>query len=156
MNWCGVVTFDNWMRLRRKPRRAAATLPPSNACRTFDGTHSNNVGSSVPPFSVKRNRTDNSRLSRILGIIRIFAAQMRQESDDDTARKGDSELVRCGWRLDPNQSGRSGYLRPRRSSSRRRGAESWRDHLYDMLKSFVGNATAEFDVDRIDEAAWQR
>ena len=35
-------------------------------------------------------------------------------------------------------------------------AESWRDHLYDMLKSFVGNAAAEFDIDRIDEAAWKR
>jgi glucose-6-phosphate 1-dehydrogenase len=35
-------------------------------------------------------------------------------------------------------------------------AESWRNHLYDTLKSFVGNATAEFDVDRIDEAAWRR
>jgi len=34
--------------------------------------------------------------------------------------------------------------------------ESWRNHLYDMLKSFVGNAAAEFDVDRIDESAWQR
>jgi glucose-6-phosphate 1-dehydrogenase len=36
------------------------------------------------------------------------------------------------------------------------GAESWHDHLYDMLKGFVGNAAAEFDVDRIDEAAWKR
>ncbi|HVB17897.1 MAG TPA: glucose-6-phosphate dehydrogenase [Stellaceae bacterium] len=35
-------------------------------------------------------------------------------------------------------------------------AESWRDHLHDMLKSFVGNAAAEFDIDHIDEAAWQR
>lgn len=35
-------------------------------------------------------------------------------------------------------------------------AQSWRDHLYDMLKSFIGNAAAEFDIDRIDEAAWQR
>ena len=35
-------------------------------------------------------------------------------------------------------------------------AESWRDHLYDMLKTFVGNAAAEFDIDRIDEAAWKR
>jgi glucose-6-phosphate 1-dehydrogenase len=35
-------------------------------------------------------------------------------------------------------------------------AESWRDHLYDMLKSFVGDAAAEFDVDEIDEAAWKR
>src|ERR1700730_13882035 len=34
--------------------------------------------------------------------------------------------------------------------------ESWRDHLYDMLKSFVGNAAAEFHVDQIDEAAWKR
>ena len=34
--------------------------------------------------------------------------------------------------------------------------ESWRDHLHDMLKSFVGNAAAEFDVDHIDEAAWKR
>jgi len=35
-------------------------------------------------------------------------------------------------------------------------AESWRDQLYDTLKSFVGNATTEFDVDHIDEAAWKR
>ncbi|MGH9578611.1 MAG: glucose-6-phosphate dehydrogenase, partial [Terriglobales bacterium] len=35
-------------------------------------------------------------------------------------------------------------------------AESWRDHLYDMLKSFVGKAGAAFDIDRIDEAAWRR
>jgi glucose-6-phosphate 1-dehydrogenase len=35
-------------------------------------------------------------------------------------------------------------------------AESWRGHLYDMLKSFVGNAATEFDVDHIDEAAWKR
>jgi len=35
-------------------------------------------------------------------------------------------------------------------------AERWRDHLYDMLKSFVGNAAAEFNVDQIDEAAWKR
>ena len=35
-------------------------------------------------------------------------------------------------------------------------AESWREHLYDMLKTFVGNATAEFHIDRIDEAAWRR
>src|SRR5579864_1966035 len=35
-------------------------------------------------------------------------------------------------------------------------AESWRDHLYDTLKTFVGNASAEFDIDRIDESAWER
>jgi glucose-6-phosphate 1-dehydrogenase len=35
-------------------------------------------------------------------------------------------------------------------------AASWRDHLYETLKSFVGNATAEFDVDHIDEVAWKR
>lgn len=35
-------------------------------------------------------------------------------------------------------------------------AESWRDHLYGMLKTFVGNAAAELDIDRIDEAAWKR
>src|SRR5580704_7007450 len=35
-------------------------------------------------------------------------------------------------------------------------AESWRDSLYDMLKSFVGNAAAEFHIDHIDEAAWTR
>jgi glucose-6-phosphate 1-dehydrogenase len=37
-----------------------------------------------------------------------------------------------------------------------RTPENWRDHLYDMLKSFVGNAAAEFDVDHIDEAVWKR
>jgi glucose-6-phosphate 1-dehydrogenase len=30
-------------------------------------------------------------------------------------------------------------------------AESWREHLYRMLKGFVGNAAAEFDADHIDE-----
>src|SRR6478609_5793512 len=35
-------------------------------------------------------------------------------------------------------------------------AESWRNHLYDTLKTFVGNANTEFDIDRIDEAAWKR
>ena len=35
-------------------------------------------------------------------------------------------------------------------------AESWRDHLHDMLKSFVGNAATEFDIDHIDEAVWKR
>ena len=35
-------------------------------------------------------------------------------------------------------------------------AESWRGHLYDELKSFVGNATTEFDIDHIDDAVWQR
>ena len=34
--------------------------------------------------------------------------------------------------------------------------ESWRDQLYDTIKCFVGNATTEFDVDHIDEAAWKR
>jgi glucose-6-phosphate 1-dehydrogenase len=35
-------------------------------------------------------------------------------------------------------------------------AESWGGHLYDMLKSFVGDAAAEFDIDHIDEAVWKR
>jgi len=35
-------------------------------------------------------------------------------------------------------------------------AESWRDQLYDTLKSFVGNGGTEFDVDHIDDAAWKR
>jgi glucose-6-phosphate 1-dehydrogenase len=34
--------------------------------------------------------------------------------------------------------------------------ESWRDRLYATLKSFVGNAAAEFDVDHIDEAVWKQ
>ena len=35
-------------------------------------------------------------------------------------------------------------------------AESWRAHLYEMLKSFVGNTATEFGVDHIDQAAWKR
>jgi glucose-6-phosphate 1-dehydrogenase len=35
-------------------------------------------------------------------------------------------------------------------------AESWRDHLHDMLKSMVGNPAAGFNIDHIDEAAWSR
>jgi glucose-6-phosphate 1-dehydrogenase len=34
--------------------------------------------------------------------------------------------------------------------------ESWRDLLYGMLKGFVGNAAAEFNINEIDEAAWKR
>src|ERR1700687_3766587 len=35
-------------------------------------------------------------------------------------------------------------------------AEQWRDNLFAMLKSFVGNTSAEFDVANLDEAAWKR
>ena len=35
-------------------------------------------------------------------------------------------------------------------------AESWREQLHDALKSFVGNAATEFDVDHLDEAVWKR
>ena len=35
-------------------------------------------------------------------------------------------------------------------------AQSLRNHLHDMLESFVGKVAAEFDVDKIDEAAWKR
>ncbi len=34
--------------------------------------------------------------------------------------------------------------------------DSWREHLLAMLKSFVGNAGSEFDVEAIDDKAWQR
>jgi glucose-6-phosphate 1-dehydrogenase len=34
--------------------------------------------------------------------------------------------------------------------------DSWHDHLHDMLKSFVGNPGADFNIDRIDQAAWKR
>jgi glucose-6-phosphate 1-dehydrogenase len=37
-----------------------------------------------------------------------------------------------------------------------RTAESLRNHLHGMLKSFIGNVAAELDVDEIDEAAWKR
>ena len=35
-------------------------------------------------------------------------------------------------------------------------AGSWRERLYDMLKSFVGHAGSEFNTDHIDEDAWAR
>jgi len=35
-------------------------------------------------------------------------------------------------------------------------AASWGGHLYEMLKSFVGDTAAEFDIDHIDEAVWKR
>jgi len=34
--------------------------------------------------------------------------------------------------------------------------ENWRNHLYETLKSFVGNAETEFDVDHIDEVVWKQ
>ena len=33
-------------------------------------------------------------------------------------------------------------------------AASWQKHLHDMLESFVGNTSAEFDVDHIEEDTW--
>ncbi len=38
----------------------------------------------------------------------------------------------------------------------RETTQSWRDRLYQMLKSYVGTAAAGFHIDHIDEAAWQR
>lgn len=35
-------------------------------------------------------------------------------------------------------------------------AESWRDQLYAGLKSFVGDDTATFSIDHVDETAWAR
>ncbi len=35
-------------------------------------------------------------------------------------------------------------------------ANGWRERLYDMLKSFVGHAGAEFNTDHIDDDAWAR
>ena len=35
-------------------------------------------------------------------------------------------------------------------------ADSWRERLHDMLKSFVGHAGSEFNTDHIDEDAWAR
>jgi glucose-6-phosphate 1-dehydrogenase len=34
--------------------------------------------------------------------------------------------------------------------------ESWRNHLHEALKRFVGNVATEFNLSQIDEAAWQR
>ena len=36
-----------------------------------------------------------------------------------------------------------------------RSTASWRNHLYDSLKNFVGNASAELGVGQADEAAWK-
>ncbi|MFI5011862.1 MAG: glucose-6-phosphate dehydrogenase [Hyphomicrobiales bacterium] len=33
-------------------------------------------------------------------------------------------------------------------------ADDWRAHLFDMLKSFLGNSAAEFDIDALDRNAW--
>jgi glucose-6-phosphate 1-dehydrogenase len=35
-------------------------------------------------------------------------------------------------------------------------AKGWGDHLHDMLKSFVGNPSAEFSIDKIDATAWKQ
>ncbi len=35
-------------------------------------------------------------------------------------------------------------------------SQGWREKTYDALKGFVGNASTEFDVSGIDEAAWKR
>src|SRR5579875_2825405 len=35
-------------------------------------------------------------------------------------------------------------------------AESWRDHLFGALQEFVGNPSAEFHVNAIEQDAWER
>ncbi len=35
-------------------------------------------------------------------------------------------------------------------------AEKWRKHLHDMMESFVGNTSSEFDVDHIEEDTWTK
>lgn len=35
-------------------------------------------------------------------------------------------------------------------------AEGWKQQLYEALQSFVGNSASTFDIDRIDEAVWDR
>lgn len=35
-------------------------------------------------------------------------------------------------------------------------AESWRDSLLSMLKSFIGNSESESDIDRVDQDSWNR
>ncbi|HEX4259833.1 MAG TPA: glucose-6-phosphate dehydrogenase [Acetobacteraceae bacterium] len=35
-------------------------------------------------------------------------------------------------------------------------AEGWRDHLFGSLREFVGNKSAEFSIDHIDQPAWDR
>jgi glucose-6-phosphate 1-dehydrogenase len=34
--------------------------------------------------------------------------------------------------------------------------QSWLDRLHDFLRSFLGSSATDFDVDQLDEAAWQR
>jgi len=53
-------------------------------------------------------------------------------------------------KLLPEQFSLIGVARSERST------ESWREHLHDMLKSFVGKTGAEFNTDHVDEAAWQK
>src|SRR5579875_3277487 len=35
-------------------------------------------------------------------------------------------------------------------------AQSWRDHLYSAMQDFVGNPSAEFHVDKIEQEPWDR
>ena len=35
-------------------------------------------------------------------------------------------------------------------------ADAWRKHLHDMMESFVGNSSSEFDVDHIEEDTWKK
>ena len=35
-------------------------------------------------------------------------------------------------------------------------AEAWKKHLHDMLESFIGNSSSEFDVDHIEEDTWKK
>jgi hypothetical protein len=82
----------------RAPARFPLKCWPDIRC-----TPSNNVRSSVPLFSVKRNEWTIIVYPAFPGLQFLLrkcdeesGEESDEESDDDTARKRDSELVRCG------------------------------------------------------------
>src|ERR1700730_3818039 len=97
MNWCGVVTFFkigcSFVGIRGYNRRRSPLI--LHACQTFDGTPSNNDPARSRLFE-RQKETKRSFIPHFRDYLQFLLRKCDEESDDDTARKRDSELVRCG------------------------------------------------------------
>lgn len=68
---------------------------PLHACQILDGTSSNN-DAARPRLFERHKVIERSFIPHFRDYLQILLRKCDEESDDDTERKRDSELVRCG------------------------------------------------------------
>jgi hypothetical protein len=76
--------------------RTATTHPPLNAYQTFDGTLRTTYAARSRLLASRGTERTKVIYPAFPGYLQLLLRKCDEESDDDTARKRDSELVRCG------------------------------------------------------------